>query len=63
MFGLLFGGLIGAALMYFLEPAGGARRRNVARDRALKWSRRGAARAGARTGPQRGGGKRVRQTA
>lgn len=38
---LLGGGLVGAAIAYFGDPQQGARRRNVARDRALALLRRG----------------------
>ena len=37
---------IGAAVMYFFDPQGGRRRRNVARDRTLAFFRRGGRRAG-----------------
>jgi osmotically-inducible protein OsmY len=42
MFGFVLGGLIGAALMYFLDPNGGARRRNITRDKTLSFTRTGA---------------------
>jgi hypothetical protein len=44
MMGLLLAGATGAALMYFYDPEHGARRRNVARDRARATFRRGSER-------------------
>ena len=38
--------VVGGALMYFFDPQQGARRRNMARDRALAFFRRGGQRAG-----------------
>ena len=46
MMGTLSAGAIGAALMYFLDPDHGRRRRNVARDRLLGLYRRNSARLG-----------------
>jgi osmotically-inducible protein OsmY len=43
---LLFGAAIGAATAWFLDPNDGARRRNVTRDKARKYLRRGADQAG-----------------
>jgi osmotically-inducible protein OsmY len=39
----LFGAAAGAAAAWFLDPSDGARRRNVARDKAFKYARKGAA--------------------
>jgi osmotically-inducible protein OsmY len=41
MFALLLGVILGAAVMYFLDPNGGARRRNLTRDRAISYGRTG----------------------
>src|SRR5919106_4292863 len=41
MFKILFGATIGAAAAWFLDPNDGARRRNVVRDKAMKYARRG----------------------
>jgi osmotically-inducible protein OsmY len=41
MFKLLIGAAIGAAAAWFLDPNEGTRRRNVARDRSLKFARQG----------------------
>jgi osmotically-inducible protein OsmY len=41
MLKLLFGGAIGAAAAWFLDPNDGTRRRHVARDKAMKYVRRG----------------------
>ena len=38
---LLFGAAIGAATAWFMDPNDGARRRNVTRDKAMKYLRRG----------------------
>jgi osmotically-inducible protein OsmY len=38
---LLFGAAIGAATAWFLDPNDGARRRNLTRDKAMKYVRRG----------------------
>jgi osmotically-inducible protein OsmY len=40
---MAFGAAAGAAAAWFLDPNDGARRRNVARDKALKYARRGGA--------------------
>jgi osmotically-inducible protein OsmY len=45
MFKILFGAAIGAAAAWFLDPSDGTRRRNVARDKAMKWGRQGKDRA------------------
>ncbi len=42
---LLFGTAAGAAGAWFLDPNDGARRRNVVRDKALKYARKGGAEA------------------
>ncbi|MGH2763754.1 MAG: BON domain-containing protein [Thermoleophilaceae bacterium] len=42
---LLFGAAIGAAAAWFLDPNEGTRRRNVTRDKAMKYARRGKAEA------------------
>lgn len=39
---LVFPVALGAALAYYLDPKGGTRRRNMARDKAMSLSRRGA---------------------
>jgi osmotically-inducible protein OsmY len=44
----LLGAAAGAAAAWFLDPNDGARRRNVTRDKALKFARKGAAEAEAR---------------
>ena len=52
---LALGAALGAALMFFLDPRNGARRRNVTRDRTLALFRRGgrrAARAGQAVGTE-----------
>jgi osmotically-inducible protein OsmY len=41
MFKLLFGAAIGAAAAWFLDPRDGTRRRNMARDKGLKYARQG----------------------
>jgi osmotically-inducible protein OsmY len=41
MFKLLIGAAIGAAAAWFLDPNEGTRRRNVTRDRSLKFARQG----------------------
>jgi osmotically-inducible protein OsmY len=41
MFKILFGAAIGAAAAWFLDPGDGARRRNLVRDKAMKYARRG----------------------
>jgi hypothetical protein len=41
MWNALVGGVLGALLVYFLDPEQGRRRRNVARDRLLASGRRG----------------------
>jgi osmotically-inducible protein OsmY len=41
MFKVLFGTAIGAAAAWFLDPNDGARRRNVVRDKAMKYARQG----------------------
>jgi osmotically-inducible protein OsmY len=41
MLKLLFGAAIGAAAAWFLDPNDGTRRRNVTRDKAMKYARRG----------------------
>jgi osmotically-inducible protein OsmY len=38
----LFGGAVGAAAVYFLDPDQGTRRRHVARDKARSYARQGA---------------------
>jgi osmotically-inducible protein OsmY len=38
---LLFGAAIGAAAAWFLDPNDGTRRRDITRDKALKYARRG----------------------
>ena len=42
---LIFGAAIGAAAVWFLDPNDGARRRNVTRDKTMKYARRGKAEA------------------
>jgi osmotically-inducible protein OsmY len=42
MFKLLSGAAIGAAAAWFLDPNDGTRRRNVVRDKTMKYVRRGA---------------------
>jgi osmotically-inducible protein OsmY len=44
----LLGAAAGAAAAWFLDPNDGARRRNVTRDKAMKFARKGAAEAEAR---------------
>jgi len=41
MFKLLIGAAIGAAAAWFLDPNDGTRRRNVARDKTMKYARQG----------------------
>jgi osmotically-inducible protein OsmY len=41
MFKILFGAAIGAAAAWFLDPGDGTRRRNLVRDKAMKYARRG----------------------
>jgi osmotically-inducible protein OsmY len=41
MFKILFGAAIGAAAAWFLDSNDGTRRRNLARDKAMKYARRG----------------------
>jgi osmotically-inducible protein OsmY len=41
MFKILFGATIGAAAAWFLDPNDGTRRRNVVRDKTMKYARRG----------------------
>jgi osmotically-inducible protein OsmY len=41
MFKLLIGAAVGVAAAWFLDPNDGTRRRNVTRDKALKFARRG----------------------
>jgi osmotically-inducible protein OsmY len=41
MFKILLGAAIGAAAAWFLDPNDGTRRRNVARDKTIKYARRG----------------------
>ncbi len=41
MFKILFGAAIGVAAAWFLDPNDGTRRRNVVRDKAMKYARRG----------------------
>jgi osmotically-inducible protein OsmY len=41
MFKILFGAAIGAAAAWFLDPNEGTRRRNVLRDKTMKYARRG----------------------
>jgi osmotically-inducible protein OsmY len=41
MFKIFFGAAIGAAAAWFLDPNDGARRRNVLRDKTMKYARRG----------------------
>lgn len=41
MFKILFGAAIGAAAAWFLDPNDGTRRRNVARDKTMKYARQG----------------------
>jgi osmotically-inducible protein OsmY len=41
MFKLLIGAAIGAAAAWFLDPNDGTRRRNVVRDKTMKYARRG----------------------
>jgi osmotically-inducible protein OsmY len=45
MFKILLGAAIGAAAAWFLDPNDGTRRRNVARDKAMKYARQGKAEA------------------
>jgi osmotically-inducible protein OsmY len=53
MLKLLFGAAIGAAAAWFLDPNDGARRRNVTRDKAMKYARQGKEQA-AQTAARRG---------
>jgi osmotically-inducible protein OsmY len=41
MFKILFGAAIGAAAAWFLDPNDGTRRRNVVRDKTMKYARQG----------------------
>jgi osmotically-inducible protein OsmY len=41
MFKILFGAAIGAAAAWFLDPNDGTRRRNVVRDKTVKYARKG----------------------
>jgi osmotically-inducible protein OsmY len=41
MFKILFGAAIGAAAAWFFDPNEGTRRRNVLRDKTMKYARRG----------------------
>jgi osmotically-inducible protein OsmY len=41
MFKILFGAAIGAAAAWFLDPNDGTRRRNVMRDKTMKYARQG----------------------
>src|ERR687895_138490 len=41
MFKILFGAAIGAAAAWFLDPNEGTRRRNVVRDKTMKYARQG----------------------
>ena len=41
MFKILFGAAIGAAAAWFLDPNDGTRRRNVVRDKTMKYARHG----------------------
>jgi len=41
MFKILFGAAIGAAAAWFLDPRDGTRRRDVVRDKTMKYARRG----------------------
>ena len=41
MFKILFGATIGAAAAWFLDPNDGTRRRNVVRDKSMKYVRKG----------------------
>ena len=41
MLKILFGAAIGVAAAWFLDPNDGTRRRNVVRDKAMKYARRG----------------------
>jgi osmotically-inducible protein OsmY len=41
MFKILFGAAIGAAAAWFLDPHDGTRRRNVVRDKTMKYARQG----------------------
>src|SRR5215211_9184315 len=41
MFKILFGAAIGAATAWFLDPNDGTRRRNVLRDKTMKYARKG----------------------
>jgi osmotically-inducible protein OsmY len=45
MFKILFGAAIGAAAAWFLDPNDGTRRRNVVRDKSMKYARQGKQRA------------------
>jgi osmotically-inducible protein OsmY len=41
MFKILFGAALGAAAAWFLDPNDGTRRRNVVRDKSMKYARKG----------------------
>jgi osmotically-inducible protein OsmY len=41
MFKILFGAALGAAAAWFLDPNDGTRRRNVVRDKSMKYARQG----------------------
>jgi osmotically-inducible protein OsmY len=45
MFKILFGAAIGAAAAWFLDPNDGTRRRNVLRDKSMKFAREGGGKA------------------
>jgi osmotically-inducible protein OsmY len=45
MFKILFGAAIGAAAAWFLDPNDGTRRRNIVRDKTMKYARRGGGKA------------------
>ena len=45
MFKILFGAAIGAAAAWFLDPNDGNRRRNVVRDKTMKYARQGGGKA------------------
>ena len=48
MFKILIGAAIGAAAAWFLDPNDGTRRRNIARDKAMKYTRQGKEQAAAK---------------
>jgi osmotically-inducible protein OsmY len=48
MFKILFGAAIGAAAAWFLDPNDGARRRSIARDKAMKYASQGKEQAAAK---------------